>query len=209
MRKIVGEKKKTQRNRFTRMCMGDALVNIMQQKAYDKISVSDIVKKAGVSRMTYYNYYETKDELVKDYIEEITSLYLEEEKNNIMDYVHILFLIKFFDRYGKFFVTLADAGMYSFIIDAANIIMEKEYKDNYSTSDDADFLKKKTYELYFYSGAMVNVFLQWQKNGKNITPEELAGIITDYLLEYVCLLHNQCIQAQIVHCIHCAIQNCQ
>ena len=48
-----------------------------------------------------------------------------------MDYVHILFLIKFFDRYGKFFVTLADAGMYSFIIDAANIIMEKEYKDNY------------------------------------------------------------------------------
>ena len=33
MRKIVGEKKKTQRNRFTRMCMGDALVNIMQQKA--------------------------------------------------------------------------------------------------------------------------------------------------------------------------------
>ena len=52
------------------MCMGDALVNIMQQKAYDKISVSDIVKKAGVSRMTYYNYYETKDELVKDYIED-------------------------------------------------------------------------------------------------------------------------------------------
>ena len=46
--------------------MGDALVNIMQQKAYDKISVSDIVKKAGVSRMTYYNYYGPKDELVKD-----------------------------------------------------------------------------------------------------------------------------------------------
>ena len=183
----LSEKRKRPKEIVLReMCMGDALVNIMQQKAYDKISVSDIVKKAGVSRMTYYNYYETKDELVKDYIEEITSLYLEEEKNNlkeknnIMDYVHILFLIKFFDRYGKFFVTLADAGMYSFIIDAANIIMEKEYKDNYSTSDDADFLKKKTYELYFYSGAMVNVFLQWQKNGKNITPEELAGIITDY-----------------------------
>ena len=88
MRKIVGEKKKTQRNRFTRMCMGDALVNIMQQKAYDKISVSDIVKKAGVSRMTYYNYYETKEELVKDYIEEITSLYLEEEKNNLKENKH-------------------------------------------------------------------------------------------------------------------------
>ena len=72
------------------MCMGDALVNIMQQKAYDKISVSDIVKKAGVSRMTYYNYYETKDELVKDYIEEITSLYLEEEKNNLKEKNNII-----------------------------------------------------------------------------------------------------------------------
>lgn len=134
MRKIVGEKKKTQRNRFTRMCMGDALVNIMQQKAYDKISVSDIVKKAGVSRMTYYNYYETKDELVKDYIEEITSLYLEEEKNNlkeknnIMDYVHILFLIKFFDRYGKFFVTLADAGMYSLLLMLPILLWKRNIK---------------------------------------------------------------------------------
>ncbi len=186
MRKIVGEKKKTKRNRFTRMCMGDALVNIMQQKPYDKISVSDITKKAGVSRMTYYNYYETKEELVKDYIEEITSLYLEEEKNNskeknnIMDYEHVLFLIKFFDRYGKFFVTLADAGMYSFIIDAANIFIEKEYKDIYSGSNSNDSVNKSGYELYFYSGAMVNVFLQWQKNSKNITAEELADNIVNY-----------------------------
>ena len=188
MRRIVSEKKKTQRNRFTRMCMGDALVSIMQQKPYDKISVSDITKKAGVSRMTYYNYYETKDELVKDYIEEITSLYLEEEKNTrkvseknkIMDYDHILFLIKFFDRYGEFFVTLANAGMYSVIIDAANLFMEKEYKDIYSESGSSESMNKKRYELYFYSGAMVNVFLQWQKNSKNITPEELAHNIVNY-----------------------------
>ena len=69
--------------------------------------------------------------------------------------------------------------MYSFIIDAANIIMEKEYKDNYSTSDDADFLKKK-HMNYIFIQVQWSTFLQWQKNGKNITPEELAGIITDY-----------------------------
>lgn len=77
----LSEKRKRPKEIVLRECVWEThLVNIMQQKAYDKISVSDIVKKAGVSRMTYYNYYETKDELVKDYIEEITSLYLEEEK---------------------------------------------------------------------------------------------------------------------------------
>ena len=95
MRKIVGEKKKTQRNRFTRMCMGDALVNIMQQKAYDKISVSDIVKKAGVSRMTYYNYYETKDELVKDCNMEAPQLSISENKNNNKIITEFLLCTKF------------------------------------------------------------------------------------------------------------------
>lgn len=76
-----------------------------------------------------------------------------------MDYVHILFLIKFFDRYGKFFVTLADAGMYSFIIDAANIIMEKEYKDNYSTSaSPIHILVKRFLGVFFFSPTILRKF---------------------------------------------------
>ena len=30
------------------------------------------------------------------------------------------------------------------------------------------------YELYFYGGALMNVFVMWEKNGKRETPEAIA-----------------------------------
>ena len=52
--------KKTQRNRFTRMCIGEAIVELMKRDSLDKITVSQIAKKAGISRMTYYHYYDSR-----------------------------------------------------------------------------------------------------------------------------------------------------
>ena len=33
------------------------------------------------------------------------------------------------------------------------------------------------YDLYFYSGALLNAFVMWEENGKKETPEELAAIM--------------------------------
>lgn len=175
MRKESAEK--TKRSRFTRMCMGDAFVALLQEKPYCKISVSDIVKRAGVSRMTYYHYYDTKEDVVRDYIKELVAEYAAESERtlgigSLMDYQHILFSLKFFDRYDYFFVTLAKAGLNSMINDAVNIFMRQQYVNIYQGSP---------YELYFYAGAMVNIFLQWEQNNKDVSPEELAQIIVNFV----------------------------
>ena len=34
--------------------------------------------------------------------------------------------------------------------------------------------KIQPYELYFYGGALMNVFVMWEKNGKQETPEAIA-----------------------------------
>lgn len=158
------------------MCIGDALIALLKEKPYDKISVSDIVKRAGVSRMTYYHYYVTKEEVVRDYIEELISEYVAEgEKRpgigSLMDYEHVLFSLNFFDRYADFFVTLARAGLNTMINDAVNMFMKRQYLDTYQGSP---------YELYFYAGAMVNIFLQWEENKKDVTAQELARIIVSF-----------------------------
>ena len=46
MKNIFGNKF-TKRNRFTRQCIGESMISLMQGKNYDDITVSDIVKKAG------------------------------------------------------------------------------------------------------------------------------------------------------------------
>ena len=68
------------RTRFTRMCIGEAVFVLMDKKEYEKIKISDIVKTAGVSRMTFYHYYETKEDALSDYFHEIVAGYVSAEQ---------------------------------------------------------------------------------------------------------------------------------
>ena len=43
------------------------LYSLMLRHNYDEISVKDICEKAGVSRMSFYRYYNNKDDIFKDF----------------------------------------------------------------------------------------------------------------------------------------------
>ncbi|MBQ2757073.1 MAG: TetR/AcrR family transcriptional regulator, partial [Clostridia bacterium] len=43
----------------------------MKIRDYDSITITDISKKAGVSRMAYYRNYNSKDDILNKYIEEV------------------------------------------------------------------------------------------------------------------------------------------
>lgn len=45
-------------------CIYDALIALMKIKPYNKISVTDITERAGVSRMAYYRNYKEKDDIL-------------------------------------------------------------------------------------------------------------------------------------------------
>jgi AcrR family transcriptional regulator len=45
----------------------DALMALMDEKPYGKITVSDITEKAGIARQTFYRNYEGKDDVVFEY----------------------------------------------------------------------------------------------------------------------------------------------
>ena len=47
---------------FTKRCIMDALLQLMHTKDYDDITITDITERAGVSRMSYYRNYHSKDE---------------------------------------------------------------------------------------------------------------------------------------------------
>ena len=44
--------------------MCTALILLMETKPYEKITITEITKKAGVSRMAYYRNYESKDDIL-------------------------------------------------------------------------------------------------------------------------------------------------
>ena len=67
-----------EKRKRTRRKLSDALVALCEEKSYYDITVWDICNRAGLYRSTFYRYYDTKDELLREieheYVEETRSL---------------------------------------------------------------------------------------------------------------------------------------
>jgi len=62
-----------ERVRRTRQRLDAAFVELVHRRAYADIRVSDIVKKAGVGRPTFYAHFATKDDLLRSQLERVVA----------------------------------------------------------------------------------------------------------------------------------------
>ena len=54
---------------FSRNCLSQALIELLEDHNYDEISIQDIVDKAGFSRMAYYRNFSSIRDIVNYYLE--------------------------------------------------------------------------------------------------------------------------------------------
>lgn len=163
----------TEKSRKTRMKIGDTIIALMEKQELGAITVSKICELAGVSRMTFYHYYETKEAALMDYLSELISLFVEEAKAlkinvKLGSIEHICFSFDFFSRYEKFLLQLEKSGCYDILINGVNRFLEINYKDTF---------KDAIYNLYFYAGALLNVFMKWLKSGRKESVDSVAKLV--------------------------------
>ena len=53
-------------NAFSKKCFFNALLDLYKEKPYSEIQISEICRKAGYNRSTFYRIYSTKEELLLD-----------------------------------------------------------------------------------------------------------------------------------------------
>ena len=68
---------KDSKNTFTRMCIGEAVIRLLKDTDFDKIRITSVAKCAGVSRITFYKYYQSIHDALCDYLNIIIIEYLE------------------------------------------------------------------------------------------------------------------------------------
>lgn len=51
-------------NRLTRECLQTALIYLMNEKPFDKITITELVKRSGVSRTAFYRNYTAKEDIL-------------------------------------------------------------------------------------------------------------------------------------------------
>lgn len=55
--------KKDRRSQRTRHLLSEAFVELLKERGYDAITVSDIIERANIGRSTFYSHYQDKDDL--------------------------------------------------------------------------------------------------------------------------------------------------
>ncbi len=162
-------------NRLTREAICTALVLLMKNQTFDKISITDLVKRAGVSRTAYYSNYSSKQEILYDLVD---SLILEinekllpytDESNGKAKYPRefIKVMLNVFYQRKNIYKTLYEAHFNHIILDRLNQSMLSRLQDKSN---------ENIYRIYFNAGALYNVFSKWIQSEMTETIDEMTDI---------------------------------
>ena len=154
-----------------------ALVQLMYKKDYSNITIKEICEKAGVSRMSFYRYYNSKDDIFIDYCDAKFEEFYEEYLNspNLTLEQFILSLFKFFKKYYRQLVILRTAGKEQILINQFNGYLK--YLIAHNNTKIVQAQAKNHVVGPMCSGGLYNVLMLWLDNGMEQSPEEMTHLI--------------------------------
>ena len=157
-------------NRVTRECLRIAMFKLLGKQSFEKITITELTKNAGVSRLAFYRNYGSKDELVAD----VCSKVFDELKNSLNSDC-------FFKNrklwFTNFFRTIQENSEYFRIYLEANlklcdgIILETVFPTK---------SVEEHYAAAAREGAFLRILTEWFRDGMKESPEEMS-IICDRL----------------------------
>ncbi len=160
-------------NKITKECIETALIELLKNEDFEKITISNIVKRAGVSRMAYYRNYSSKEDILSSLINEFWNA-LERTFTPMPTLSQVDTIIKIFDtlkEYQDIYKVILKASKGDHILKSLN-----EFIFNVAPDDS---LKSK-YSAYMASGLLYNIITEWIKNDFEISSEELAKTCIEF-----------------------------
>ena len=170
----------------TNKVLYEALLDLLKEKTFEEIKVSDICSKALVNRSTFYAHFNDKYELVSSFINDLKES-LTSELNNIDKDISVkeyyLKLIEVFlnhvegqeDVYKSILINNRNSIFMDMVYNTITEDINMRIKDNDKNVPNELFVS-------YYLGAIVNVGIDWLKSNKKYSKKEM--------LEYLNKLMN-------------------
>jgi AcrR family transcriptional regulator len=171
-------KQKKTITKMMKTCIAQSLILLMQKKPYTNISIGEITAKAGVNRSTYYRNFDSKEDIVKFYINEIQYEYRHIFNKNEPFRIHLEKLLTHFLKYKNEFMLIYKNGLAHLVLETLNDFYEPLMKDKTISLEEQ-------IKIYWYNGAVYNSFLRWLSNEMRETPKELSNIF-EIILSNIC-----------------------
>ena len=151
-----------------------SLTDLLEKKRFDDISIVEIITHAGVSRNSFYRNFKSKDDILVQYLGNITDDFLENTNISILTV-----------SWGEYISTIL-THLYNYrnvtdiFIKNDKMYLIRNIFDN--------FIKEKTngkldiYHIYFLSGGLFNLYCYWSKNNYADSITEIADSFSNIIL---------------------------
>lgn len=173
-------KKEKKENQLTKECIFTALLMLMEKKEFKDITISEIAKKAGVSRMTYYRTYSSKEDILIQYFEDKVRMMVKMVQNpsEITGYQFCCHFFTFFKEHAYIITSLYKADLLRMVIDKFTSILESVFTHlkNVPALD-----RHYRYQIALKAGGLFSMLLCWIESGQKESPEELARMAAPLL----------------------------
>ena len=159
----------TKTTEFLKECLADALIRLMREKPFEKISIQEIADKSGVGRATWFRNYNGKNEALTFKLIVLWNRWSDEHKISVRDRFTLKNSKDFFEfnfEIRCIMQTIYSANMQSAVYDAFYQVMMPQYGAN----------AEECYKARFYSYGLFGLLDEWVKRGFKETPVEMVRI---------------------------------
>ena len=160
----------TESNKVTREAIDFAMLDLLEKQDFDRITIMSIVKRAGVSRQSFYRNYTSKEDIIIEIEEKLLQTFSEslndkKYENNLSLWFNDFFI--FIRQNKKYISILVKANLADVLFSKAPFIVE-------------DWMGKRTNALHYYIvgslSALKSVAIDWFEHGMQESPEEMSDI---------------------------------
>lgn len=147
-----------------------ALFQLMHEKSFSDISISELIRTAGVARVSFYRNYDSKEDVLVTLIEDVLEQFRDTIDCNEADYYtyqNVCRSFEYFKTYGDFVLDLYRFGYGSILLEKLNRFHEEIAGTMPNKSIDR-------YQLYMYIGALFNTAMMWIQNGTKESVEDIT-----------------------------------
>ncbi len=164
-------------NKLVTDSLGEALLSLMADKPYAKITVTELCKKAGVSRAAFYGNYSSKD----DIFDRIVNVMNADLVNKLGSPFRSTTTEKWYAKMFKYISARAD--IFKLIIAAG---FDDRYMAllNEKVLADAALAVEKKYQRIIWSGGIQKIVTHWLDGGMAESVDTMAKLCSKYFVAW-------------------------
>ena len=158
-----------------------ALIEFAGEKDWSKVTATELIKKAGVARASFYRNFKSVEEIINYGLHRMSLRYHEGKTYQDEDFHSremMLYKFRFYQENAKLALAFHHARAAVTLLD---VITDCEI----NALGDMPFNSISKYERYYFSGAFYNMMICWLEGGMKEDPEDMTD-------EFLRIANNNC-----------------